>query len=103
MKIPRKVYMIRNTITQKCYIGSSSNVLHRFRSHMNNLKQGNHPVEDMQSDYDEYGDHFQLSILDDVSNYQDRFKEYMWMDKMQTSDRRKGYNYKDQHFTRRKR
>jgi len=95
MKFPRVVYMLRNTITNKCYVGSTSNLECRLKFHLSSLKNGTHSVEDMQADFDEYGDHFQVFILDTILQFNDRIKEYEWMRKLSTNNRQFGYNYKD--------
>jgi len=52
-------------------------------------------VEDMQADFDKYGERFTLSILDEVRVWGDRVKEKEWQRRLNTQDRRCGYNYKD--------
>lgn len=99
MKFPRDVYAITNTVTGRIYIGSTSNIEERFRSHINALRRGNHPNRDMQSDYDEYGDHFRFTIVDHVSSYEQRVKECEWMDRLHTGVRQIGYNFNDPHYT----
>lgn len=95
MEIPRCVYLLLNTITGKCYVGSSGNPNLRFSGHLSNLRRHRHPVEDMQSDYDKYGECFQLILLEVIETFDDRKKEYEWMRKLNTTDRCYGYNYKD--------
>lgn len=98
MVVPCDVYAITNTVTGKIYIGSTSNVERRYRDHINALRRGNHWVEDMQSDYDEYGDHFKFEVIDHFSRSTERGKEYEWMDKLHTGVRQFGYNYNDKHY-----
>jgi group I intron endonuclease len=83
------------------YIGSSYNVTKRYQTHMSSLNTGNHPVEDMQRDFDEYGEDFTLFILDEINTMDEKDKEYDWMHKYNSIERGVGYNYKD-HTTRRK-
>lgn len=101
MIFPRKVYALLNTVTKRIYIGSSSNVELRLRSHFSSLKCGKHSVEEMQQDYDEYGNHFKLFILGEIKTYDHKKDEYIWMTKLHTNDRKYGYNYKDRYFTNR--
>ena len=96
MELPRKVYAIQHNVTKKIYIGSSNNPEKRYLAHVNKLKNGKHTVEDMQQDFDEYGEDFSLFIIDEISTYEDRKKEYEWMRKYKTDIRGIGYNYKDQ-------
>jgi hypothetical protein len=52
-------------------------------------------VEDMQKDYDEYGENFSYFILGKIETWQERKQEYEWMIKYRSFDRKFGYNYKD--------
>ena len=62
------------------------------------LRSHKHHVEDMQSDFDEYGDNYTIIILEENVGFKDRYKEYQWMEKYQSHIRGKGYNYNDPHF-----
>ena len=75
MKLPMVVYIIKNEVTGKIYVGRSSNLKVRVQQHMNLLRRGMHPVEDMQADFDEYGDHFRVIVIDKIETYGDRSKE----------------------------
>lgn len=96
MDFPRSVYAIQHNKTKKIYIGSSKNVKTRYMSHIWELRNGKHKVEDMQADFDEYGEDYSLYILDEIKGMDDRCKEYEWMAKYKTNERERGYNYKDQ-------
>ena len=95
MKLPMVVYIIKNEVTGKIYVGRSSNLKVRVQQHMNLLRRGMHPVEDMQADFDEYGDHFRVIVIDKIETYGDRSKEGQWQKRLNTLDRRYGYNYRD--------
>lgn len=95
MDIPRKIYAIQHNVTKRIYIGSSKNPSERYLNHINRLKNGKHTVEDMQKDFDEYGEDFSLFIIDEITTFQDRKKEYEWMKKYKSNIRGIGYNYKD--------
>lgn len=95
MQLPRKVYAIQHNITKRIYIGSSKDVEKRYKSHIWSLRAGNHLVDDMQADFDEYGEDFSVFILDEILRYEDRFVEYEWMKKYNTFVRGVGYNYGD--------
>lgn len=64
-------------------------------NHMYALRSGRHINEDMQNDFDEYGEDYSLYILDEISDYGERQKEYEYMKKFNSHVRGKGYNYKD--------
>lgn len=96
MRLPRKVYAIRHNVTKRMYIGSSHNVENRYKSHVWALRSGRHTVEDMQEDYDEYGEDYSLFILGEITEFEQRGMEYEWMRKYNTIKRGVGYNYMDQ-------
>ena len=95
MRFPRKVYAIRHNVTNRVYIGSSYHVDRRFNDHLAALRSHRHSVEDMQADFDKYGDDFTLTILDHIATIADKNKEYEWMQKNQSYIRGVGYNYND--------
>lgn len=100
MRIPRTVYAIRHNITNRVYVGSSCHIDNRLKNHIYALRNHNHKVEDMQADFDRYGEDYTFTILDEIVEFQDRFKEYEWMMKYQSNIRGIGYNYKDQKWSR---
>ena len=91
----KKVYAIQHNNTKRIYIGSSINPEERYMSHIYSLRKGNHPVEDMQEDFNKYGENLSFYILDECHGYEERKKEYEWMRKYNTTHRGVGYNYKD--------
>lgn len=59
------VYKIRNIINGKNYIGSTKNILSRWKDHSNELSKGTHRSHSLTEDYNKYGiDAFEFSILD---------------------------------------
>ena len=88
------VYIIRHKITDRMYIGSSKNVNRRIGNHINALRRGKHPVEDMRKDFDIYGENYSFEIFENVN---DR-SEYHLMDRYNSRLRGVGYNYKDNHY-----
>jgi group I intron endonuclease len=95
MKLPRQVYALQHNPTQKMYIGSSADVKRRIQNHMKALRNGIHPVGDMQEDFFKYGEDYTVVILDEIKDWPERIKEYFWMKKYNTCTRGVGYNYKD--------
>jgi hypothetical protein len=65
---------------------------------MSLLKTGKHSIEDMQADYDLYGDDFTVSILEEITTYEDRKREYELIESHKSFVRENGYNYKDAGF-----
>ena len=95
MDRPRYVYAIQHNISKCIYIGSSQDVETRYHNHMYQLRAGKHKIEDMQADFDKYGEDYSLFILEEFTSCRDRSLEYEWMMKYQSHIRGKGYNYKD--------
>ena len=98
MIVPRKVYAIQHNVTKKIYVGSSRNVDNRYKAHIGYLRRGTHPIEDMQFDYDQFGEDYSVFILDEIATFGQRTKEQEWMRKLKSYIRSKGYNYKDPSF-----
>lgn len=96
-RYPRTVYALKQIDTGRVYIGSSNDVAERIREHKRLLRRHSHPVEDLQSDYDLYGDNFDVEELDVEENDKQWRKEYEWMARYRSYERGKGYNYKDHH------
>ena len=95
MKFPRKVYCIRHNVTDRVYIGSSSNVDRRFMAHIHALRRGDHIVGDMQEDYNRHGEDYTITVLDTIDNESEKDKEYEWMKTYGSNERGRGYNYND--------
>lgn len=49
------VYLIENSITGRKYVGSSSNIERRIKTHKQHLEKGCHNNRKIQKDYDKYG------------------------------------------------
>lgn len=48
------IYKISNTISNKCYIGSTNNAYHRYRTHISLLKRNKHYSLHLQKAYNKY-------------------------------------------------
>lgn len=95
IRFPRTVYAIQHNITKRIYVGSSNDIESRYWSHMSALRNHRHNVEDMQSDFDKYGENYSLFILDEIKEFSEIRKEYEWMGILKSNIRGTGYNYKD--------
>ncbi|WP_289053694.1 GIY-YIG nuclease family protein [Carboxylicivirga marina] len=63
------IYRITNTANGKVYIGSTTYVAHRFRTHRCNFKKSRHPNKEMQADFDKYGmEVFDVEVLEMADN-----------------------------------
>lgn len=60
------IYMIKNEINNKFYIGSTKNFKKRFMIHKSRLKNNNHDNVHLQKSYNKYGDVFSYIILEFV-------------------------------------
>lgn len=94
---PRVIYMITHNVTKRMYIGSTGNFNTRMRIHLNALRSGRHSIEDMQKDFDDYGEDYTIEILDEINSSESFRKEYDYMDNYKSRIRGLGYNYKDNH------
>ena len=95
------VYAIGNTKTKRIYIGRSGTVKgSRPESHFKALRGGRHTIEDLQKDYDRYGEEsFFVKYLGDYDGGELCRMEIFMMKILRTQDRRYGYNYKDRSGT----
>ena len=94
------IYAIQHCQTGRIYVGRTSQLDQRLKAHFQSLRNNTHPNELMQSDYNQYGDDYEVFVLEVVENAYPikRDAEFKWMDKLNTGDQRVGYNYKDHHF-----
>lgn len=92
---PRSIYEIKHLQTGRMYIGSSNDVMKRWKRHLWELQSGSHPVEEMQRDYDRYGDEYSFSIIGHIADESEDHKEYDCMLERCSNVRGLGYNYKD--------
>jgi group I intron endonuclease len=62
------IYCITNTITNKCYIGSSKNIYYRLKRHYSNLERQNHQNPYLLNSYIKHGKNaFTVKILEETS------------------------------------
>lgn len=65
MRIVSGIYVIRNKVNDKVYIGSSQDIHKRFGSHRGDLKRGNHRNDHLQKAWNKYGEkYFEFKILE---------------------------------------
>ncbi|MBP5720398.1 MAG: GIY-YIG nuclease family protein [Bacteroidales bacterium] len=95
MKYPRVVYALRHNPTGRVYVGSTYDLTMRVYQHIYKLRNGTHPIENMQRDFYQHGEDYTLYILDTLRDYCDNRKEFMWMDILDTRNQDVGYNYSD--------
>lgn len=87
------IYQIRNLITNKIYIGSTSNLKNRIRDHKSYLRNRTHQNILLQRAYDKYGlNNFEFSILELCSVDKLIELEQSWLDWRQSYNPKFGYN-----------
>jgi group I intron endonuclease len=91
------VYAIGNRVTKRFYIGSTNcGREYRPKRHLTELRANRHKVEQMQEDYNRYGEEsFFVCYLGEFSGDELKRMEIFMMQVMRTKDQRFGYNYKD--------
>ena len=73
------VYMIKNKINNRVYIGQTTQYKRRKKDHFKELSKNKHINCELQQDYNKYGnDAFEISILKECCNLQERldFEKY---------------------------
>lgn len=72
------VYKIINTVTNKCYIGSTKNFKKRMLDHKSGLKRGRHYNINLQTAWDKYGEKaFAFTSIEECENYREREDYYL--------------------------
>lgn len=73
------VYKITNTVNGKCYVGQSQDIARRRRTHLNEMRNGIHTNQMLQSSFRKYGEAafiFEvLKLVPDISNL-DYWEQY---------------------------
>lgn len=90
------VYLLRNAITAKIYVGMARCPSHRVKQHMCALKNGRHTNENMQEDSNTFGyETFTYSVMGPYDDHECSRMEIFMMKILRTQDVRFGYNHKD--------
>lgn len=93
------IYLLKNKVTNRGYVGRTCHLNLRPKQHMNSLKIGKHYNELMQEDFNKYGaESFEFSVLQEFDPilFFNSHLERNWIIKLETYKKCKGYNYKDQ-------
>ena len=88
----KDIYVIRNTVNDKCYVGQSTDYLYRFRKHKEEARRNNYKYKSvLYNAMNSIGiDKFYVELLEpQVENYNER--EIYWINKLNTI-RPNGYN-----------
>ncbi len=86
------VYIIKNVINNKFYIGSSFNIINRWESHIRELKKNKHKNKYLQRAWNKYGEeNFKFEILELIEDTKYLLnREQYWIDKLHAC--KLGYN-----------
>lgn len=96
------VYVIHNITTRRNYVGitTTGEVDYRVEKHMYLLRTHRHTEDDLQRDYDKYGEESFIWRAIGRFNYEEAKRlEIFFMQVLRTQDRRYGYNCKDKSGT----
>lgn len=88
----RFVYLIKNKINEKVYVGSTKNLEQRWRGHLSSLRIGKSFNMYLQEDWDKYGEENFEFIFIEEDTFGGFEREQYWMDLYTSYDRDKGYN-----------
>lgn len=90
------VYMIRNTVLRKSFIGKADNVGQELGEHLEALRTNRHPNAVMQLDYiNARCDGFEVKLLEGLEHgdSKNRYRLYrQWVDDYSATNPRYGYN-----------
>jgi group I intron endonuclease len=88
------IYIIRNVINGKVYVGSAVDVAHRWVVHRLSLERGDHHSIHLQRAWDEYGsDAFEFALIESVAVIGELLsREQHWLDYFQAAKSKYGYN-----------
>ena len=87
------IYKILNLKNKKVYIGSSTDLKQRLRTHKYQLKENKHGNTHLQASFNKYGkDNFLCEIIEITSKENLIEREIYWINYYQSLNRKKGYN-----------
>ena len=90
----RGIYIIRNEINNKVYIGKSENLKRRIKRHITTLFNGTNGNKHLQAAFEKYGsENFDVSLLQILNKDDDiNEREKYWINYFNATDKRFGYN-----------
>lgn len=88
------IYIIKNKINNKCYIGKSKNVKNRLQyGHLRLLNNNKHYNEYLQYSWNKYGSiNFEFNIIEECEEKELNEKEKYWIKYYKSNNREYGYN-----------
>lgn len=95
-EIKSGIYMIKNIINNKIYVGQSVDLDRRKSMHFSSLKNNHHHNKYLQNSYNKYGkENFIFEIIEYCPISELDKKEEYWVDKLESRNIAKGYNLID--------
>ncbi len=94
----RGIYLIKNTLNNKVYVGRSVQIELRTKQHISLLVQNQHANKHLQNSWNKYGEEaFTFEILDtDISEDSELSQlEQLYIDQYQSNNPERGYNKAD--------
>ena len=89
------IYMIKNKVNNKCYIGQSINIINRWYGHKNSLRHNTHGNKHLQNAWNKYGeDNFEFIVLEECKEDELNDKEIYWISKLGGNESPDLYNYR---------
>lgn len=87
------VYLIRNTINGKVYVGSSIDIADRKIHHFSDARCNRHANSYFQNAFNKYGEsNFEFMVLEETTMNTLIAREQYWMDYYDACNRKRGYN-----------
>lgn len=90
------IYVIRNLVNGKVYVGQAIDTYLRWHKHKSYLKYQKHPNFHLQASWNKYGEeNFVFEIIEEIDNPTKEIfceREQYWCDFYDSSNRERGYN-----------
>ena len=87
------IYVIKNHVSGKVYVGQSANLKRRFSTHKRQLRKGEHYNTHLQSAFIKYGEKaFTIEVLCECERSELDDLECYYIDKYDSTNPKKGYN-----------
>jgi group I intron endonuclease len=75
------IYLLENTVNGKKYVGSSSNIYNRCRSHKSSLRNNKHHNTHLQASFNKHGiDNFEFHVIEECEQGNKIEREQYWID-----------------------
>ena len=88
------VYVIRNNVSGRIYVGSSIKIKKRWKHHLNGLRKGTNPSPYLQKSWTKHGEEaFSFEVIEEVQNISELIpREQFWIDHLSAYSSKTGLN-----------